>query len=102
MGIISILSANPIMGIFVIGTSAFAYTKKKMELDKSSFAKSAIVTTSSMALFSVLGMPILFELVIGAVATKALRKKILDDEDLMKDIKKKAKPVLNKNQKATA
>lgn len=91
MGIISILSANPIMGIFVIGTSAFAYTKKKMEFDKSAFAKSAIVTSSSMALFSILGMPILFELVIVAVATKVLRKKVLDNEQLIEDIKKQVK-----------
>lgn len=85
MGIISILSANPIMGIFVIATSAFAYNKKKMEFDQKSFSKSAIVTTSSMALFSALGifgLPLLMELILVGVLTKLLRKQVLDNTDL--------------------
>jgi hypothetical protein len=49
MGIVSILSANPIMGILVIGTSAFAYSKKKMEFDKKAFGKSAVLAGTSMA-----------------------------------------------------
>ena len=89
MGIVSILSANPIMGLFVIGTSAFAYSKKKMEFDKKSFAKSTIVTSTSMALFSILGMPILFELVIIGVLTKVLRKQVLDNDDFLDSIKEK-------------
>lgn len=102
MGIVSILSANPLMGIFVIGTSAFAYSKKKMEFDKSAFTKSAIITSSSMALFSILGMPILFELVIVAVATRALRKKVLDNHELQGTIKDKARSLISSNIKRTA
>jgi hypothetical protein len=92
MGIISILTANPIMGILVIGTSAFAYGKKKVEFDKSAFLKSSIVATSSTAIFGalgVLGMPILFELVIVGVLTNVLRKKILDNDALLKSIQEK-------------
>lgn len=96
MGIISILSANPIMGIFVIATSAFAYQKKKMEFDKTAFSKSAIVTTTSMALFGALGMHILAELIIVGVTTKLLRAKILDNEQLQNLILKETKNFSNK------
>ena len=82
MGIISILSANPIMGLFVISTSAFAYTKKKMEFDKSAFGKSAAVTATSMAMFNTLGLPIVLELVIIGVVTNVLRKEVLDNKEL--------------------
>lgn len=95
MGIISILSANPIMGVFVISTSAFAYQKKKMEFDKEAFTKSAIVTSSSMALFSILGMPILAELIIVGVATKLLRTKVLDNQELSNFMKNKIKDKVN-------
>ena len=81
MGIVSILSANPLMGLMVISTTAFAYKKKKMELDKTRLAKSAVVTTASMAMFSILGMPILFEVVLIAFLTSKLRKNVLDNDD---------------------
>ena len=96
MGIISILSANPIMGIFVIATSAFAYQKKKMEFNKSSFSKSAIVTSSSMALFAVLGMPILAELIIVGIATKLLRTKVLDNNQLHALLVQESKSLVTK------
>jgi hypothetical protein len=87
MGIVSILSANPIMGILVIGTSAFAYTKKKMEFDKKAFGKSAVLAGTSMALFSILGMPILFELVIVGILTNILKKQVLENDQLLANIK---------------
>ena len=102
MGIISILSANPIMGIIAIGTSAYAYTKKKMEFDKKSFMKSAIITTTSMALFSFLGLPILFELVIVAVVTRVLRKKVLDDDKLLEAISIQIKAIGSKTCESAA
>ena len=76
MGIISILSANPIMGIFTISSAAFAYKKKQMEFDGSAFGKSAAISATSMALFSILGLPILFELILVTVLTKLFRKSI--------------------------
>ena len=63
MGIVAILSANPIMGILVIGTAVYAYKKKKIELDKSAFSKSAATSTFAMTLFGVLELPILFKLI---------------------------------------
>ncbi len=87
MGIISILSANPIMGIFVISTSAYAYQRKKMKLDKSAFSKSAIVSGASTAMFGLLGMPLLAELVIIAVLTKLLRSQVLDNNQLHEFLK---------------
>ena len=86
MGIISILSANPLMGIFTVGMAAFAYKKKKIEFDKKAFGKSAVISVSSMMLFSILGLPILFELVLVAVLTSMFRKKILDNDAFLKMI----------------
>lgn len=89
MGIISILSANPIMGFFVIAISAFAYIEKKMEFDKKAFTKSAIATSSSVALFGILGFPILFEFIIVIGLTELLKKQVLDNEQFLEDIKSK-------------
>ena len=91
MGILSILSANPLMGLAVVAVSVFAYKKKKMEFDGVAFAKSGVVATSSIALFGILGLPILFELVIVGVLTALLRKKVLDNETLCRDILEKLK-----------
>ena len=82
------------MGIFVITTSAFAYHKKKMEFDGKSFSKSAVVTSSSVALFSALGflgLPILMELILVGVLTKMLRTKVLDNDELHALIKNEIK-----------
>ena len=62
MGIISIISANPLMGIAVIITTAFAYNKKKMKAEDS--LKGAGQAGISLAIFNLLGLPILIELFI--------------------------------------
>ena len=48
MGITSIVSANPLMGICVVATSAYAFQKKKMEFDKVEFTKSSVITVMSL------------------------------------------------------
>lgn len=81
MGISSILSANPIMGIFVIATAGYAYKIKSMEFDKIEFGKSVLLSISATALFGALGIPILFKLILIATLTKLLRKQVLDNEE---------------------
>ena len=53
-----------------------------MEFDKSAFGKSAAVTATSVAMFKILGLPIVLELVIIGVVTNVLRKEVLDNEEL--------------------
>ena len=89
MGIISILSANPVMGILVIGTTGYAYNKKNMEMDKKALVKSATITTVSVALFSILGLPFLLELIFIGVMTKIFRRQILDNEKFQNFIEEK-------------
>ena len=87
MGIVSILSANPIMGIFVIGTAGYAYKKKKMEFDKVAFSKAALMSTFAAALFGVLGLPVLFNLILVITLSKLFRKQVLDNAELHAFIK---------------
>lgn len=82
MGITTIASANPLMGICVVATSAYAYRKKKMELDKLEMAKSSVITVMSLAMFSILGLPVLVNLVVVCVVTQVVRKKVLDNDEV--------------------
>jgi len=62
MGIVSIVSANPLMGLSVIVTTAYAYKKKK--IDGKEAMKGAGYAGISLAIFNLLGLPILIELFI--------------------------------------
>ena len=93
MGITSIVSANPLMGIYVIATSAYAFRKKKMEFDKLEFAKSSIITVTSLSMFSVLGLPMLANLVVVTVVTKLVRNKVLDNDELHEILLKNLKEI---------
>ena len=61
--------------------------KKNMEFDKVAFGKSAIVSTFATALFGVLGLPILFELILVATLTKLFRKQVLDNAEFQLFVK---------------
>lgn len=87
MGIISIISSNPLMGIFVIATAGYAYKRKRMEIDKVTFSKSTAVSTFAAALFAALGLPILFELIIVIVLSALFKTQVLDNKRLHKFIK---------------
>ncbi|MDB9787267.1 hypothetical protein OAB57_04100 [Bacteriovoracaceae bacterium] len=108
MGIVSILSANPLMGLFLIVTSGYAFTQTKLKLNRTVFGKSVIATSASMTLFSILGLPILAELVIIGVLTNVLRKQVLDNKDFHKFVDEKVlqrfvelcKNIENKDKKA--
>ena len=62
MGIISIITANPLMGLSVIALTVFAYKKK--QIDGKETIKGAGYAAISLALFKFLGLPILIELFI--------------------------------------
>ena len=82
MGIISILSANPLMGLAVIATTGYAYFVKKREVDGKALLKGGVMATTSMAVFAVLGLPLLVELVIAMVVAALVKKYVLSRDDV--------------------
>ena len=74
MGIISILAANKLMGIVVIVQTVWAYVVKKKKLDGPTAIKGAGLSIISWAIFSILGLPILIELVIVIAIFKLVKK----------------------------
>ena len=74
MGIISILTANTFMGITVIAQTVWAYVVKKKKLDNKHAVKAAGLSVISWSIFSILGLPILIELVIVMLVFKLLKK----------------------------
>jgi len=91
MGIQSIISANPIMGIFTIAVVGYAYFVKKTNLDAKAAMQTGTVAAVSAALFTIMGFPILVEFVIVIVLTSLFRKQILNNEQLAMLIKTNAK-----------
>ena len=73
MGILAILSANVFMGIAVIALTVYAYSVKKNHLDKKEALKGATYSAISYAIFSILGMPILIDLIIIMVVLKVVK-----------------------------
>ena len=87
MGILSITSANPIMGLTVIGVAAYSYVIKKREVDGTSLAKGATMSGLSISLFAVMGLPILIEFVIVIAISILFRKHFLDNKNALKLLK---------------
>lgn len=67
-------------------TVQFLNTIKK-DIDKSSLAKGALISTISVTIFSVLVSPLLIELGIAILITTLVRKKVLENEEVMQIIK---------------
>jgi len=82
MGITSVAGANPLAGIAVICVAVYAYAVKKHGVDTKGLAIGAGMTTMSLTIFSVLGLPFLLELAIALVGTSLLRKHVIDNEAL--------------------
>lgn len=99
MSIQSIISANPIMGIFVIVITAYSYFIKKTGLDFKAAMQSGAVAAVSATLFTIMGLPLLVEFAVVLVITNLLRKQILDNEQLSMLIKKNAKNEVIKGNK---
>lgn len=92
LGIVSIATANPIMGFVTVFAFCYSYFIKKQQLDKKMAFKSIATTGLSLSLFSLLGFTgFFFVLEIGIVffATKALKNRVLDNEELFQNIKEK-------------
>lgn len=91
MGILSILSANVFMGVTVITLTAYAYFVKKNKLDKKSFIKGAASSTITYAIFSILGLPILIELIIFIVVLKLVKSREVPGKEFINMIINKLK-----------
>lgn len=78
-GVISLLSANLIMGIAMTVVGAYAFFVKKKEFNKKEFTKGAILAITSTAIFGILGLPILIELIIVIVVCNILRNQMSKD-----------------------
>lgn len=97
MSVSSIMGANPIMGLTLIALAGYAFFVKKKELDKSAFAKSAGLTMFSSIIFSVLGAPFLIELVVVMACTYLVRKKVLDNEEVLNMMKSQFERIAEKS-----
>ncbi|MEW6684549.1 MAG: hypothetical protein AB1451_16780 [Nitrospirota bacterium] len=82
MGIISILSANPLLGFAAIGSAAYAYVIREHEINPTGAVRGGVLAATSMGLFAVLGFPVLIELVVVVAASGLLRSYVLDDDRL--------------------
>lgn len=89
MGITSIASANPIMAVALVFITAYVVFIRKHEIDKKSLAKGALISTISVTIFSILGFPLLIELGLAILITTLVRKKVLENEELMFIIKER-------------
>ncbi|MFC1588271.1 hypothetical protein ACFL54_08170 [Planctomycetota bacterium] len=95
MGILTVIGANPLMGIAVVFCTAYSYFIKKHQLDKKELAKGATLAGVSAAIFSVLGMPVLIEFGVVIVATKIIRDQVFDNDECLAYIKSKAANITN-------
>ncbi len=87
MSIASVMGANPIMGLIVIALTGYAYFVKKHEIDKAAFSKSATLTGLASILFSTLGLPFIIELLIVLVVSAVVRKKVLENPEIISIMK---------------
>ncbi|PTV92843.1 hypothetical protein C8C76_1656 [Halanaerobium saccharolyticum] len=86
-GIISAISANPIMGIAMIITAAYSYFIKKKEFKSKDFSKGIILSSVSMGIFSVLGISLFLEFLIVIIATKILRDQLNKEINIKETIR---------------
>jgi hypothetical protein len=86
MGVVSIASANPIMAIFVIGVSAYAYTVKKTKLDPKALIKGGSVAAVSCSLFTILSLNLFLELLIVICISSTLKCLIINHDVVLQII----------------
>lgn len=94
MGITSIISANPLMGVMTVAVAGYSYYKKKQKLDKVSVFKSGTVAAFSFGLFSILGLPFLVEIVIVLVVANLFKDKVLNNKDIVDIIQRHLKQAM--------
>jgi hypothetical protein len=86
MGILSIITANPLMGIMVVFLTAYSFVVKKENIDGEQFIKGAGSSTVSCIIYATLGLPILVELVIVMVVYRLLKGQGIPGKDFVKRI----------------
>lgn len=100
MGVTTIASANPVMAIVLIFLAGYAYFIKKHKFEVNALVKGASIATTSVVIFSLLGLPLLVELGIVIVVTMLVRKHIVDNDELHLLIKQRM-VILSDNAKQT-
>ena len=85
MSVLSLISFNPIMGIAVISISAYALVVKKNNLDKK-FVKGGAVSGIAAIVFSVIGLPVILELIMFFALIKILKRKIISAQEIQEKL----------------
>ena len=86
MSVLSLISFNPIMGIAVISISAYALVVKKNNLDKKEFVKGGAVSGIAAIVFSVIGLPVILELIMFFALIKILKRKIISAQEIQEKL----------------
>jgi len=86
MGIISILSMNPLMGISVVFLTAYSYYRTKERIDMKNLTRGAVSSGVAWMIFSILGLPIIMELIIVLVILKILRNYSYSPKEILNAI----------------
>lgn len=82
MGISSVIAANPIMGLTTIAVTAYAYWKHG-PMDVAVVVRGGGMTAVSAVIFTVLGFPVLVELVIVVTLSTLVKKHVIDNEECL-------------------
>lgn len=80
MGVSTVVSANPILGIITVVATAYAY--KKQRLGASGLMVGAGMSLVSLSIFAILGLPFLVELVVVLLISRQVRKNLFENERL--------------------
>ena len=86
MSVLSLISFNPIMGIAVISISAYALVVKKNNLDKKEFVKGGAVSGIAAIVFSVIGLPVILELIMFFALINILKRKIISAQEIQEKL----------------
>ena len=87
MSILSILAANPLMGISVIVITTYTYYTKKKKLNVKSASRGVIKSMITWIIFSIIGLPVLISIVILIVSYRLIKKTSVKSEDVYNYIK---------------
>jgi len=87
MSILSILAANPLMGISVIVITTYTYYTKKKKINVKSASRGIIKSMITWIIFSIIGLPVLISIVILIVSYRLIKKTSVKSEDVYNYIK---------------
>jgi hypothetical protein len=87
-GIISIISANLLMGISVVFLVSYSYFVKKKEFIKKDFTNGIFISGVSMSIFSILEISLFLELLVVIAITKILKDNLNKDFDIKNTLAK--------------